>query len=690
MSDPIAKLLVTLGMDSAEFSRGAKRAIGDVHTMQTKISAASTVIKGAIGAMITSAAVDRVIDLTAKGLEYASSLGETAAQLGVTTKALQEYRYIASQVGIEQDQMEKGLAKLSIRIGQAADGNKQAVALFKSLGVSIRDVEGNVRDTGDVLPDVADAFNKLGSEAERTAMSAELFGAKMGPKFNTLLAEGSKGINNLRKAAHDLGIVLDDGLIQNADDAADKMAAMKMVLEAKIAGTVAANAREIANLADKLAKLADSAIKAANAMAKFISQSGPGRGEAMAENNRIIRENRGDRLTGSTILGDVYSVGDRGTTRSTGFIDGWGNPYTKARRIRLPKGGRGGGRATGSDRVNAVGLTGFDLSGFEPGGAAADWIKAKTAIDGVAASAEKAARRSLPELTAATGKLTDEMKALRDQAQGILDRLFPDQAARNSFLSDMKVLDMAMKRGAISADVHADAVAKLRAEFMAPFINRGAGGFMSAMEQVYGDRREREEAAKGIRAGITGFQKSVKDLANDAEEAKRRWDESWMSMAESALSSMDRLVYGIKSGNWFDTIMGVLSLIDSVAGLATGGKGTKIGPFSFGNSQSRGLPGFATGGSMMLGGMSGIDTNLLSLNGRPIARTTAGETMTISPSNDNRRDRVDVFVHPSGEFDARVEKGAARVVAGAAPHIANAGASQALSTLRARQNRALG
>ncbi len=54
----------------------------------------------------------------------------------------------------------------------------------------------------------------------------------------------------------------------------------------------------------------------------------------------------------------------------------------------------------------------------------------------------------------------------------------------------------------------------------------------------------------------------------------------------------------------------------------------------------KGLPAFANGGSMILGGNPGIDQNVLSLNNQPIARVSAGEMATFTPqgsgsANDN-------------------------------------------------------
>ena len=57
-------------------------------------------------------------------------------------------------------------------------------------------------------------------------------------KLAPLLEGGAAGVNNLRNAAQELGVVLSDEQIQKADETADKLSAMKQVLEARIAGAV--------------------------------------------------------------------------------------------------------------------------------------------------------------------------------------------------------------------------------------------------------------------------------------------------------------------------------------------------------------------------------------------------------------------------------------------------------------------
>lgn len=59
------------------------------------------------------------------------------------------------------------------------------------------------------------------------------------------------------------------------------------------------------------------------------------------------------------------------------------------------------------------------------------------------------------------------------------------------------------------------------------------------------------------------------------------------------------------------------------------------------------LPGFARGGSGRFGGFGGIDRNVLSFNGSPIARVSRGERFSISPDNDTRA----VTVHQHFQFE---------------------------------------
>jgi len=277
LGEIIARLSVQLNMDSAAFEKNAARsgksadALGDrMEKMGFRVGSSMKAMGTALFAAGIAVVTTQLGKVVMAGLEHASALGEQAQQLGVTTDALQEYRYAATQVGISQEEMDKGLQKLTLTIGQAAGDlkGKQAEA-FDKFKVSIHDANGQVMEAGALIPHLADAFEKLHSPAERAAFLAEFFGAKMGGKFQTLLAGGSKAVNQLRDAAHRMGVVMSSKEIQDADKAADKLADVKIILSAKIDGIVARNADSIFKLADAMLAVVDAANKAGQAIRRF-------------------------------------------------------------------------------------------------------------------------------------------------------------------------------------------------------------------------------------------------------------------------------------------------------------------------------------------------------------------------------------------------------------------------------------
>lgn len=256
----IGALRVTLGLDSAQFENGTKKARQTAQRDVTAIQKSLDGLKGRLDTVYAAVAGSAILAAGKKALDYASSLGEIAQQAGVTTKELQQYRYAASQAGISNEEMDKSLAKLTRTIGEAKAGSKAQATVFRELGVAVQDANGRVYSAGEVIPKLADALAKIKDPATRARVEVDLFG-KAGQKLDTMLAGGSKAVNELRGAAQKLGVVLSDEQIQNADNTADKLSALKQVLEANIAGAVANNANAILGLANAVASLSSRAMK---------------------------------------------------------------------------------------------------------------------------------------------------------------------------------------------------------------------------------------------------------------------------------------------------------------------------------------------------------------------------------------------------------------------------------------------
>lgn len=262
----IGALRVSLSADTAAFHSGMKRAEVQARTSGAAIHKSLGLLKSAFAGLATGLSIGLITQGIKGALDYAGSLAEVSQQLGVTTKDLQVFRFAAGQVGVKQEQLETGLSKLTITLGKVAAGAKAPTAALNAIGISVDQLKG--KDTGEAFRIIADGLEKVTDRSQRAAVEVALFG-KSGAQLDNLLAGGSSAINELSLAAEKLGIVLSDEQIQKADETADKLEAVKTVLMARVAGTVADNASAIVQLADSLAYLIAQAGEAAAKMTAF-------------------------------------------------------------------------------------------------------------------------------------------------------------------------------------------------------------------------------------------------------------------------------------------------------------------------------------------------------------------------------------------------------------------------------------
>lgn len=257
----IGSLVVDLIAQTASFNSNIEKAARTLNSNAARMNRAVQGVQrqiGALGNYAKGAAAGLTgyisIDAARQALDFAAGLGETAAQLGVTTRDLQVYRYAATQAGLSQEEMDAGLAKLSRSLGEAALGAKKPSAVFKALGIDIRKAGGEVKTAGEIMPEFAEALSKIESPAQRAAVMTQLLG-RNGQKMAALLADGAAGVNDYAAAAERLGLVISDEKIAAADQAADDLAALTQVLQVNIASAVAANAGSIVKLADGIGKV---------------------------------------------------------------------------------------------------------------------------------------------------------------------------------------------------------------------------------------------------------------------------------------------------------------------------------------------------------------------------------------------------------------------------------------------------
>lgn len=249
----IGALRVNLGLDSAQFERGVKKAQTTTETLGRnlqKIGTAVSVVGAGIGLAIRGQ------------LNAADRLAKTSQQIGVPVETLSQLEHAAKLSGISFGNMETALRRLSQVI---VDDNDK----LGQLGIAVRDVNGEVRPTVDVMADLADVLAQMPDGAEKTALAMELMG-RSGTEMIPMLNKGGDALRAMMEEADRLGLTISQETAEAAERFNDNLT--------RLGGQMQGIVRIVtAELAPVLEKISDVVVEVAG---KF--------GELSPEMRRII------------------------------------------------------------------------------------------------------------------------------------------------------------------------------------------------------------------------------------------------------------------------------------------------------------------------------------------------------------------------------------------------------------------
>lgn len=222
----IGSLHVALGIDSAQFEAGLKRAqsglsgFGKVAATSFKVLAAASVAAGAALAIATKHAID-----------HADALSKASQKVGVTTEALSRLEWAAKLSDVSLETLAGGLGKLSKSMADVATGSKgPAATAFAALGISVTDAAGKLRDADDVFIDIADRFGRMEDGSTKTALAMGVFG-RSGAELIPMLNSGRAGLQAMADESDRLGLTLTQGTGRAAEEFNDTLTRIGAVLQ---------------------------------------------------------------------------------------------------------------------------------------------------------------------------------------------------------------------------------------------------------------------------------------------------------------------------------------------------------------------------------------------------------------------------------------------------------------------------
>ncbi len=157
-------------------------------------------------------------------MDDAKALEVMSEKSGLSTDALQEWQYAADKAGVSAQAIQGDLVSLNKTMSSPIPG--QFNMNFAMLGVSVRDANGALKSSDQLLGDVAD---KMTGMSRQEAMQ---WGSKLGISDDNvlLLRQGKEGLEALRKEAHDVGAIIPSEALKRSEEFRKSLVTMQAAM----------------------------------------------------------------------------------------------------------------------------------------------------------------------------------------------------------------------------------------------------------------------------------------------------------------------------------------------------------------------------------------------------------------------------------------------------------------------------
>jgi hypothetical protein len=233
MSQGLTKVRAQVGKTQAAFVKFGKgitaplRLAGKaIDGVASKILSAKNLVLGFVAVV----AVRRTFGLFQGIADDLDEVVKTADRLQATTESLSALRFVGELNAVAFTEISSALAIFSRNLEAARRGSLAQADAFRELGLNLEELADLQRiDLIDLLADVADGFEQVGSATERNNALLTVFG-RSGSRLGPLLAGGSAAIRELAEEAERLGVVFDRDSLNRAAAFNDALARFRTSL----------------------------------------------------------------------------------------------------------------------------------------------------------------------------------------------------------------------------------------------------------------------------------------------------------------------------------------------------------------------------------------------------------------------------------------------------------------------------
>lgn len=169
MANFIGEFLVRLGYVNDD--SGAKRAEKSLEQVEEAAESLGDKLEKLKGSFIAIGAVwagSKVLSIVTDTADKFDELGRNAKAVGMTAEQLGSWQFAMEQAGADAEELQGSLETMADLVGQAQLGEGEGLETFNKLGISVKDANGNLKSTDQLLTELT---AKLGELDEATAIA---------------------------------------------------------------------------------------------------------------------------------------------------------------------------------------------------------------------------------------------------------------------------------------------------------------------------------------------------------------------------------------------------------------------------------------------------------------------------------------------------------------------------------------
>lgn len=242
------------GVAATRIGRVASGALSRIGNVFGSIKSAVFSLSGAVAAMAAFVGGAQLARSFNEAAGMVDDLGKKARVLGLSVETLSVLRLAAEESGVEFEGLTKIVGKASQNIAEyLRTGTGEAGKAIQSLGIQVRDANGNVRSMTDLLPEFAAKFETIADPAARLDLATAVFGRAGGAQFVQWVEDSGGFMKNLAEQterAAQLGVLFNEGQFQRLkayNDAVGRLSIAWLGIRVRIMDELAPALADLAN-----------------------------------------------------------------------------------------------------------------------------------------------------------------------------------------------------------------------------------------------------------------------------------------------------------------------------------------------------------------------------------------------------------------------------------------------------------